>query len=772
MVKDRTGVDPKPLESLRFAGPSVKIQSWESKDQRDLDNTLSNFQHIDGLSQGLHPSQTLRPDVLQPTLKDELKMLSSKKAKEARAVPGATANAPAGNEKAKISAQYKGATYEWSTDAPQLVEMVDKLGPLNKSIRSEAFLFTFFQDLNLKGSDITDMENRLPLPPKKPSNTGGFQPSSSSSGSAPPSFLSSDHSPITRRAVALTQNCNRFTSLGRLNLSDNRLTQIDFLPPNLQFLNVYNNPLKKINLQSPHASLVHLGAGCCLLGDAAIPPLALSLPKLISLDLTMNPLTSLLSLLGWLTKRAPKLKHFHFAGTDASFHPRARLCALGCIPSLQVINDIEVVDAEREAAEGIEATHLLLSWEVPLTLKFFSLRGLRKLVLLVASEQVHRERREAAAAGETETTKTEEPDPGKGKGKDKKKDDKKDEEKEMDPEELERERKRQEAAALEMDIQERAEALAQRSLFRFVLDIPSSPGDASKSSSSSHVVEKKEGETTEKSAGGVEFPQEFKVLFPSYREALSPPEAQAGGKKGEAPPPPDPNAAPPSDGQLDPQVSFMPLPPADGAAAGDSALPPAGETSQALTLSLCVGGSEGTAGEQMWKRPSVFLSRPATLRLQMSTEPAPLPGDEPQAGGGKGKDAKEKGGKGGKEKDEAQSAAEEPPRPPEVRTLAVGQLDLFDLLLASPNRGRSGRKNLEGFGKEPPPISTGTQVMRFLAPDMSSSDEIIPPPPGQRPKVVKCSVVTVVETLIWSPYTPIPEPSLNPPEPVATKGKK
>merc|ERR1719171_2211203 len=96
----------------------------------------------------------------------------------------------AGDENSDVDAfRDTGGDNFWSDDAPELLAMVDKLGPLNPNLSCEAFIKPFFKHLSLSEFNIH----------------------------------------------ALDDDLIKFTNLTFLDITKNSISAVDFLPPNLKF---------------------------------------------------------------------------------------------------------------------------------------------------------------------------------------------------------------------------------------------------------------------------------------------------------------------------------------------------------------------------------------------------------------------------------------------------------------------------------------------------------------------------------------------------------
>ncbi|KAH9081391.1 hypothetical protein LEN26_021302 [Aphanomyces euteiches] len=135
-------------------------------------------------------------------------------------------------------------------------------------------------------------------------------------------------------------------NLERLDVSENSLTALKELPPSLQELDAYMNQLDKVGIHDCPA-LVHLGLGLNKL--AQIP--SVSHPeRLLSLDLSFNVIEDLSATLTAL-RGLVNIKHLFLQGNPVVLSRGYRHGLLAAIPSLTVLDDIEINDKEKEAVQ-------------------------------------------------------------------------------------------------------------------------------------------------------------------------------------------------------------------------------------------------------------------------------------------------------------------------------------------------------------------------------------------------------------------------------------
>ena len=147
--------------------------------------------------------------------------------------------------------------------------------------------------------------------------------------------------------AALSVAAERFTRLEELNLSGNRLSTVEHLPPSLRILHAYDNQVASVSLEYGAArSLIHLGLGYNAVSDAVRLARALEggAPALRCLDLSFNSITDLRDTA--LLVSLPSITSLWLAGNPVALLPayRAFICR----------EVVAVATARREAADAAE----------------------------------------------------------------------------------------------------------------------------------------------------------------------------------------------------------------------------------------------------------------------------------------------------------------------------------------------------------------------------------------------------------------------------------
>lgn len=135
--------------------------------------------------------------------------------------------------------------------------------------------------------------------------------------------------------------------LRELNLSMNSVRVLEHVPRDLCVLHVYGNEMQAVAHGTRCPSLVHLGAGCNRLADAAA--LCSRFPALVSLDLSYNSLCDLLGTLASLS-RLPALRQLWLAGNPLSLLPAYRERVVRSLPQLEHLDDVALRDEDGQAA--------------------------------------------------------------------------------------------------------------------------------------------------------------------------------------------------------------------------------------------------------------------------------------------------------------------------------------------------------------------------------------------------------------------------------------
>eukprot|EP00927_Polykrikos_kofoidii_P014835 TRINITY_DN16550_c0_g1_i1.p1 TRINITY_DN16550_c0_g1~~TRINITY_DN16550_c0_g1_i1.p1 ORF type:complete len:699 (-),score=155.40 TRINITY_DN16550_c0_g1_i1:283-2079(-) len=196
-------------------------------------------------------------------------------------------------------------------DAQELKELVKKLGPRDPNLSSEAFIKPFFRELNLQRRYICELD----------------------------------------------ADVGKFTKLTFLDVSQNPLTCIDALPPNLERLKAYNTKINSIACH-PCPSLVFLGLGYSPVGTDALRQISSAdrassrFPRLLSLDICFTNVGDFAEAAEEL-KRLPELRHLCLAGSPVCLLPHYRMRFLNWLPELQLLDGVAVSEQEADDVQKI-----------------------------------------------------------------------------------------------------------------------------------------------------------------------------------------------------------------------------------------------------------------------------------------------------------------------------------------------------------------------------------------------------------------------------------
>ena len=108
-----------------------------------------------------------------------------------------------------------------------------------------------------------------------------------------------------------------------LNLSHNRITKIQNLPPNLKELNLTNNQISEIKYLTPLKSLIHLGLSYNQISNQNVPLIVRNFPSLFCLDLQHNTLCDLSHSIQFFQK-LENLRLLYLAGNPLALTYRYR----------------------------------------------------------------------------------------------------------------------------------------------------------------------------------------------------------------------------------------------------------------------------------------------------------------------------------------------------------------------------------------------------------------------------------------------------------------
>lgn len=227
---------------------------------------------------------------------------------------------------------------DWSDESTELLSMVEKLGPLNPNLASEAFIKPFFKHLNFSQFNIQGVDEDL----------------------------------------------LKFTSLTFLDLSKNQLSLVDYLPPSLKFFKGYNNTIQRISCRKL-PSLCFLGAGYNKLGTSGFEQISQRFRNLLSLDLSYNNLTEIRNFTSD-AQTLQKLRHLTLVGNPLCLLPYYRLIIINHLPQMQILDDVQVGEAEASDAQLVDSTLLERPTEISLAVSFVQVKSFRGLVKQLAKE--------------------------------------------------------------------------------------------------------------------------------------------------------------------------------------------------------------------------------------------------------------------------------------------------------------------------------------------------------------------------------------------------
>jgi hypothetical protein len=156
-----------------------------------------------------------------------------------------------------------------------------------------------------------------------------------------------------RGISSLDYSLTFFNNLVELHLTGNNLTEIKFLPPNLQVLNCYANRIEKIALQQDHVPpLQFLG-----LAYNHLTSLADFLPfssSLTALDLSYNHVANLSETVAQLEK-LPELVHFSLTGNPITLCKHYKPSILSVASNLDEFDSLTLKTAEQRIISSAES---------------------------------------------------------------------------------------------------------------------------------------------------------------------------------------------------------------------------------------------------------------------------------------------------------------------------------------------------------------------------------------------------------------------------------
>jgi Leucine-rich repeat (LRR) protein len=217
-----------------------------------------------------------------------------------------------------------------------LLGLVEKLGPLNPNLTSEAFIKPFFKHLNLSQLSI----------------------------------------------ISFDEDLTKFSNLTNLDLSKNNISNIDFLSPKLKFLKVYNNKVSQISC-AKQPSLCFLGAGYNALTSAGMSQLTQRFRSLLSLDVCYNNLTNLRQFLDD-AQALTKMRHLALAGNPLCLLPYYRLVVIKRLPQLQLLDEQAVGEAEAADSQLVEHSHLEMPSHLNVVVSFSQVTFLNRILVPLA----------------------------------------------------------------------------------------------------------------------------------------------------------------------------------------------------------------------------------------------------------------------------------------------------------------------------------------------------------------------------------------------------
>jgi len=219
-----------------------------------------------------------------------------------------------------------------------LLALVQKLGPINQNVSSEAFIKPFFKHLNL---------SQLSL-------------------------------------VSFDADLLKFINLTNLDVSRNSISNIDYLSPRLKFLKVYNNKISQITC-AKQPSLCFLGAGYNSLTSVGMAQLVQKFRGLLSLDLSYNNLTNLKRFLEEV-QVLDRLKHLCAAGNPLCLLPYYRLVVINKLPQLQLLDEQAVGEVEAGDAQLVDSCHFSVPSHLNIAISFTQVAHIKRLLIPLARE--------------------------------------------------------------------------------------------------------------------------------------------------------------------------------------------------------------------------------------------------------------------------------------------------------------------------------------------------------------------------------------------------
>ena len=169
----------------------------------------------------------------------------------------------------------------------------------------------------------------------------------------------------------LDEGLIHFRNLEVLNLSENKISRLDFIRPKLQELSLTANNISEISVPKTE-SLVHLGLAYNKIDDGTLAQIATAFPNLFSLDLAFNDVCSLDHLINCL-KLMPKMKMVNLKGNPVvlSKNYRAimkqRFQQLKVLDGTQAFSDTEqaLMDKKKKKFDAYGNEIIDLSGQIP-----------------------------------------------------------------------------------------------------------------------------------------------------------------------------------------------------------------------------------------------------------------------------------------------------------------------------------------------------------------------------------------------------------------------
>lgn len=142
---------------------------------------------------------------------------------------------------------------------------------------------------------------------------------------------------------SLDATLTKLGNLRILNLSYNKITKLQNLPPNLKELYLTGNQISEISSSMRLPSLIHLGLAYNKLQDDQVEHIVTNFPGLFCLDLSFNDLTNLTHIVQQL-QTLPDLKMLYLLGNPLHLTPKYRDIIKQRFQKLKILDNIPTLN--------------------------------------------------------------------------------------------------------------------------------------------------------------------------------------------------------------------------------------------------------------------------------------------------------------------------------------------------------------------------------------------------------------------------------------------